>query len=218
MSDQIIIPAPSGLSTLITAGLKRMTDGRWFRTGTGGFETPSGPDRTNYAIAVAEDGQTGFYQADMPPVAAGRYLVAGFRQLGAAPAWSDERTLGEAAWTGSAWVTQSTLASALGAAVGVSAAEAGKCRVYGNERTGLDEPVDGRVVYIELGNAPQVTSGAILETTRKGTYSNAAGYWFFDLVIGKSYRVLLPEAGIDETLTVPDQESFDFREYLESLG
>lgn len=215
MSDLFIIPAPSGLLSAITGGLKRVSDGKWYRPGTGAFEAaPAGTDRTNYAIALTEDGSTGFYQTTMPPVAAGRYLRVGFRQVGASQVWGDEWTMDEASWTGSSWVTQSTLAAAVAAAVGVAAEDASKCRVYGNERSGLDDPVDGRVVYVEIAAPPQVTASAILEATRKSTYSNAAGYWFFDLVIGKSYRVLIPEAGVDETFTVPDQESYDFREEL----
>ena len=212
MADQIIVPAPSGLLNLITAGLKRVSDGRWYRPGTGAFEAPSGTDRTNYTIAVAEDGQTGFYQADMPPVAAGRYLVAGFRQLGATPAWSDERSLGEAAWTGSAWVTQSSMAAAVAAAVGAPVAGPTECEVFGKERgNGVWQR---NVLVIKQIVTPNYADGSILYTAREEAYSGPDGRWSFIVPRGVQVRIRINDSGADKTFTVPDQESYDFYDEL----
>lgn len=218
MADQLIVYAPPGLGSEVTAGLQRLADGAWYNVATSGFEDPSGSDRTNYAIPVTEVGATGSYRRAMYAVAAGRYVIAGFRRLGATAAWTDERAVSEAAWTGTAWVTQASLAAAIAAASGTVPVEAGYCRVYGYQGDGNGRPVDGRAVSYEVAHPPQTSGSRILETDRYETSTNGDGFWVIRTApIGAQLRIIIEEGEVDKVFTVPDQESLDFVEFLASL-
>jgi hypothetical protein len=87
------------------------------------------------------------------------------------------------------------------------------CRVYGYEYLN-GSVVVGRIAKAQLINLPQTTTTAILEGVWSESTSDANGLWYFDAVIGKTYRFLVREAGINVSLIVPDQTTYDLRSAL----
>lgn len=87
------------------------------------------------------------------------------------------------------------------------------CRVFGYEYLNGD-PVQSRQVIANLINAPQTTDTVILERTKVTRTTDADGYWFFDLVIGKRYRLFCEDAGLDKVVEIPNAVSVDARTFL----
>lgn len=222
--------APPGLTLYL---LISNAAGQIRRTDTTTFEAEDLTHLPQYAYPLTAGAIPFRYTADIPADLPGGangatalYGIQVMQQVDVEPSGQDE-ALGQATlyWDGTQEVPQPTLAAiadaaveAAGAALGAGASDALHAQIFGYERDGFDRPVDGRLVIIELANPPQFTSTAILESARRITYSNAQGYWVIpDAVRGKSYRIIIDEAGIDETFTVPDAPLLDFRAYLESL-
>jgi hypothetical protein len=88
------------------------------------------------------------------------------------------------------------------------------CRVYGYEyQDGL--PVSGQSVTAELIGLPETSNGAILEGVTQLVTTNVNGYWYFDLVISKQYRVKIVQAKINQVFTVPNQSNLNFETLVE---
>jgi hypothetical protein len=79
----------------------------------------------------------------------------------------------------------------------------GTVELYGYEFLN-GTPVVGRTVKAELLEPPQSTSTVILEVTPTTATSGSDGRWRMFLIPGKDYRLLIPEAGIDFSFTVPN--------------
>lgn len=92
-----------------------------------------------------------------------------------------------------------------------SAGSPNLCRVYGYLYLN-GEAQEGQTVSAVLAGLPQVTSSVILSGERRSNTSDEAGYWYLDLVRGKTYTFTLEAAGITlRSATVPDVASVDFR-------
>ena len=78
--------------------------GNFALAGGGGLEAYNASHWTNYAIAAAEIGATGIYQASMPVgLSAGNYAVEAYERLGGSPSPGDTWLgAGVLAWSGSA--------------------------------------------------------------------------------------------------------------------
>lgn len=101
MANELKTTAPSGLT--LYAQLENASAQIWNGSV---FQTYNQANWSSYAIALTERAGTGKYYADMPVVAAGRYVVTTYLQSGASPAWGD--AVNEAAvfdWTGTAEAT-----------------------------------------------------------------------------------------------------------------
>ncbi|MFN3650090.1 MAG: hypothetical protein ACK47B_10970 [Armatimonadota bacterium] len=88
------------------------------------------------------------------------------------------------------------------------------CRVSDTEKTGLGKPVAGRTITVELVDPDPDADAAIYETEPHETVSGSDGYWYFDLIRGKTYRVVIAEAGIDQNVLVPADAAATLRSLL----
>jgi hypothetical protein len=87
------------------------------------------------------------------------------------------------------------------------------CRVYGYEYLN-GSAVVGRIAKARLLNLPQSTTTVVLEGVWSESTSDANGLWYFDVVIGKTYHFMIDQAGVNVSLVVPDQSSYDLRSAL----
>lgn len=83
------------------------------------------------------------------------------------------------------------------------------CTIYGTVRDAEGEPLIGSEVDAYAYTTPQVVSGIQMGKRIAHTPTNAVGYFELDLERGASVRFSIPDAGRDETLTVPDAASQD---------
>jgi hypothetical protein len=222
--NEILLPAPSGLTlyVIVTNSL-----GRAYRTDTAVFETLTEANREDYAIALTAANIVTLYQGTFPVVAAGVYGVQPYQQVGASPASDDVQWPGGLMqWDGTAEVGLSginatlsegnvaDIAAGVSEAVGAGAAAPEQCRVYGYLFSGGGAAKARVKVVATLLNPPQATDTAVLETVSLITYSGSGGYWYLDLVRELDYRIVITDAGIDQTITPPDAASADLRTLL----
>lgn len=81
----------------------RDASGHWWNGST--FEAYSVGDFANYAVALAEQGASGYFTGATPGLAAGPYVVGVRSKAGASPAPSDASLGGyQAYWDGSQWI------------------------------------------------------------------------------------------------------------------
>lgn len=108
-------------------------------------------------------------------------------------------------------VTYDLTAIAIGAPTSPDA-----CRVYGYEYLN-GNPQSGATVTWQLLNAPQVVGsspGAVMENTKQTTTTDANGYWYADLIQGKTYQICIESGGVTKTIVVPASATKDFSEFL----
>lgn len=148
----------------------------------------------NYAVPLVEQGTSGTFLGDMPAflTTAGRYSVLAYEVIDSTPA-GDSHIGGPSLldWTGAAIYVPPS-----------SVNPPGVVKIYGYE---YDDnlPVMDRKVQRDLLSPPQKSGSVILEAARKSTDTDRDGYWFFYVVPGKQYRILIPEAGLDFDFTAP---------------
>lgn len=90
-----------------------------------------------------------------------------------------------------------------------------QCRVYGFEYAGVGGlPILGSVVSAVLTGPSQVSGNNILEVQAGSTTSDASGYWYLDLTIGKTYKITIPQADIEIEIVVPNLVSVNLKTLL----
>lgn len=90
------------------------------------------------------------------------------------------------------------------------------CRVYGYEYQDGNAVVN-RTLYSQLTRLPQTTSSAmvVLEGVRQSTVTDTNGFWYFDLVRGKTYQIQNSlAAGVDLNILIPDASSINFATFI----
>jgi hypothetical protein len=89
----------------------------------------------------------------------------------------------------------------------------GTHRLSGFEQDAGGNPVDGSVIKATVVSTPQVSTSGIVETGSKITHSNAAGYWYLDLLAGVEYSIDIAAAGVKGKLVQLAADT-DFRTLL----
>lgn len=82
------------------------------------------------------------------------------------------------------------------------------CRLEGRLHDG-DEPLNDISVTADLQDAPLASGSYLLGTRTRRATTGPDGYWYLDLTREASYRVRIPEAGVDVTVELPDAASVD---------
>lgn len=118
MANELKTTAPSGLN--LYAQLENAATAQVWNGSA--FQTYNQSNWSSYAIPLTERAGTGKYYADMPVVAAARYVVTTFLRDGASPAWGDslnDSTIFD--WTGAAEATLTAIEAAAGTTAAASA-------------------------------------------------------------------------------------------------
>jgi hypothetical protein len=83
---------------------------------------------------------------------------------------------------------------------------------------GSGEPAEGSVITAEPDPLPMWTDTALLGGEKREAVANPDGIVNLQLIRGKSYRIVVPLWGVDETLPVPDVANTTLKAMLESVG
>ena len=196
--------------------------GQYWRTDSSAFETFNASNWTLYAITLTETGVTGSFLGNFPAAAAGIYRIEARQRVGGSPAVGDTILADQRInWSGTAEVVEASAAAiadqvwdetlsqhvtagSTGAALNTAGTPASPtlCRVSGVAYLN-GTPVQGRTVRATLLSPPQTTGSTVLEVSTVTTRSGSDGAWYLDLVQSKSYRIQIPEAGLDRNISVP---------------
>jgi hypothetical protein len=92
------------------------------------------------------------------------------------------------------------------------------CSIDGQLIDGFGEPVEGMAVTAEPDPMPMWVDTALIGGEKRESLSLPDGTFNLQLIRGKSYRIVVPLWGVDETLPVPDVANTTLKAMLESVG